>query len=460
MNEKNFIFWLERFGGWILIWVFSLVPFVQWLIISKDNLVFADSYVLFSSLGKVTGLIGLVLYAINLLLAARTRWLENFFGGLNRVYIAHHITGGIALILLLVHPIALALRAVSVSDLTTLREAALFLLPRTIAQDASLADFQQAMSINAGIVAFLGMVVLLVLTFFVKLPYRLWLFTHKFLGVAFMLAGLHVVYISSDVSSNAGLKYYLIGWIVIGLAAFTYRTLMSNVFVRRSTYRVEEVRVVGGNVVSLTFDALHRPINYKPGQFVFIKFLNAGNDGITSEAHPFSIASSPKEHRLRLLVKSLGDYTSALKNIKPGTVAEIEGAYGKFTFTRFGAAPQIWIAGGIGVTPFLSMARSYDQNSPNVDMIYSVVSRSELLDQRAIAEMLPSVHPTFRYFPYVADEQEGFLTAQKIDELCGGVKGKEIFICGPPAMMKSLRQQLGQMGVPGRKIHSEEFSMT
>ena len=70
------------------------------------------------------------------------------------------------------------------------------------------------------------------------------------------------------------------------------------------------------------------------------------------------------------------------------------------------------------------------------------------------------MHPSFRYFPYVADEQDGFLSADKVDEMCGGLKGKEIFICGPPPMMKSLKSQLKAKGVPNSKIHSEEFAMT
>ena len=52
-------------------------------------------------------------------------------------------------------------------------------------------------------------------------------------------------------------------------------------------------------------------------------------------------------------MKALGDYTQSLKNLKPGTIAEIEGAFGKFSYTHYGDSPQIWIAGGIGVTPFL-----------------------------------------------------------------------------------------------------------
>jgi ferredoxin-NADP reductase len=105
------------------------------------------------------------------------------------------------------------------------------------------------------------------------------------------------------------------------------------------------------------------------------------------------------------------------------------------------------------------MARSYTDKSPKVDLVYSVVNKSELLDQVAVADYLPKTYPSFRYFPYVANEQDGFLTATKIKDMCDGVEGKEIFLCGPPPMMKALRTQLRELGVPNHRIHSEEFSM-
>jgi predicted ferric reductase len=452
--------WVENYSGWVMISAVCLLPSLWWLTHGSNSSLFVDAYGWFSGFGKVSGIVGLVLYAVNLLLATRAKWIEGFFGGLNRVYIAHHISGGIALALLVFHPLFLAFRYISFGDLSTLHRAAIALLPQLLPANATAADLQDFVAINAGIIAFLGMVVLLVLTFFVKLPYHIWLFTHKFLGVAFMFAGLHVIFIASDISRDSVLKFYLLSWVVVGLAAFVYRTLLGNILVRRNTYTVTDQHEVAGNVVSITLDATKKPMTYKPGQFVFIRFLGPKGGTIGREWHPFSIASSPKESHLRLLVKSLGDYTGKLKNLPVGTVAEIEGAFGRFTYTRFGPSPQVWIAGGIGVTPFLSMARSFDEKSPQVDMIYSVQTRTELLDQVALADKLPQVFSNFRYHPFVADEAGGFLTADTVEQICGGIKDKEIFICGPPMMMKAIRTQLIAKGIPKNKIHSEEFSMS
>lgn len=459
MTETDYRHWLERNGGWLLVGLFCLIPLVlygQMHPISE----YGSWNGFFANFGKITGLIGFVLYAINLLLSTRLRFLEELFGGLNRVYIAHHITGGIALALLLFHPLFLAIRYIEIHALESLQEAAKQLLPRGMNFSGDFPTLLDDVSFNAGIIAFIGMVALLFLTFFVKLPYRIWLFSHRFLGLAFMFAGIHTLYISSDVKRTPVLFWYMFIWITIGIVSFVYRSLLSNIFVRRAPYTVDRLQVFAGNTVAVEMTPIDKPINFKPGQFVFIRFIWSTKDGIIKEAHPFSIASAPGEDSLRLYMKALGDYTKSLKNLKPGTVAEIEGAFGKFSYTHYGDAPQVWIAGGIGVTPFLSMARSLNPSSPPVDMFYSVLKRDELVDQKALAEFLPSHYSQFRYFPYVGEEQPGFLNAQYINEKVGSLQGKEIFICGPPPMMKSLRAQLRAMGIPNRKIHSEEFSMS
>lgn len=460
-TEADYRFWLERWGGWIIIVFLCALPVVRWFMLNPAGEAFSSFTSGLISFGRLTGLVGFMLYAINLVLSIRRRWLENLFGGLNRVYIAHHLTGGIALVLIMFHPVFLALRYVELSTLSTFRDAAHYLLPRALHFDSTYYDVQEAVAINNGIIAFIGMVGLLFITFFVKLPYRIWVFTHKFLGVAFIFAGLHTIMVASDVYRDAPLKVYFILWTIIGFGAFIYRSILGSMFIRRAPYRVGEVAVLPGNVVTVGLQPIARPIDFKPGQFVFVRFLWSEDNDVSSELHPFSIASEPNPTgAMRLYMKALGDYTVSLKRLTPGTIAEIEGAFGRFMPWRFKDAPQIWIAGGIGITPFLSAARSYGPDKPPVQLFYSVQTRPELIDQAALAEFLPKTYAQFTYFPYVKEEQPGYLSATYVNEQSGGVKGKEIFICGPPPMMKSMRAQLRALGVPNDKIHSEEFSMS
>lgn len=321
-------------------------------------------------------------------------------------------------------------------------------------------DVLQRWAIFFGTIAFFGMVVLLIITFYVKLPYRVWLLTHKFLGLAFFFAGLHTLFISSDVAMKGPLRFYMLTMCALGIVAFIYKTLMGNILIRRYRYYVDEVKIVGGNVTQLTLRPVKERMSHLPGQFAFIRFLYSGADKVTTEWHPFSISSAPGEEYIRLSVKALGDYTSALASLKQGAIAEIEGAYGKFSFTNYRNENQIWVAGGIGITPFLSMAKSLPEDNPyNIDLYYSVKSQSEFVDLGGLVEIAKKQNAKFRIIPFISDER-GLLTADVIAEHSNGLKDKEIFICGPPPMMKALRKQLKQKGVMGSMVHSEEFAMS
>lgn len=239
-----------------------------------------DVYTVFTTLGQITGIAGLILYAINLILAMRLRIMENYFGGLNRMYIAHHVTGGIALILLSFHPIFLALRYFSELSQSAFKMAAEFLWIHPITFELPIGN---DMAINFGIIALFGMVVLLILTFFIHLPYRIWLLTHKFLGVAFFFSGLHVLFIKGTISGDAFLFWYLIIVTILGLVAFAYKTLVGRIVIRRYDYHVKEVQVAGRDIISVILSPVDKKIDFEPGQFVFIRFRYSGVKGVTLE---------------------------------------------------------------------------------------------------------------------------------------------------------------------------------
>jgi hypothetical protein len=128
-----------------------------------------------TSIGQLTALVGMIVFAWSLILSTRIKLFEDYFKGMNGVYIAHHLLGGISFILLMIHPISLALTYLPISY----RATALFLLPH------------EDWTVNLGIASLLCMMALLILTYYVEIPYHFWKFTHKFLGLAFFIGGLH-----------------------------------------------------------------------------------------------------------------------------------------------------------------------------------------------------------------------------------------------------------------------------
>jgi predicted ferric reductase len=161
---------------------------------------------------------------------------------------------------------------------------------------------------------------------------------------------------------------------------------------------------------------------------------------------------------LRVTVKASGDFTRALfTHLQPGMDAVVEGAYGMFNY-KTGGQKQIWLAGGIGLTPFLSFIRDMDGSLAHaVDLYYTVRHKEEALfvaELEAAAQKNPRLQVHIRY-----SAVDGSLTSAEIIKNAGGdVRGHHVYMCGPLAMVQAFEKQFMEHGVPATQIHYEEFN--
>jgi len=194
---------------------------------------------------------------------------------------------------------------------------------------------------------------------------------------------------------------------------------------------------------------------HRAGQFLFVRFPGERR---LNESHPFTISSAPREDVLRLTVKASGDFTRALfSDLKPGAEAVVEGAYGLFDY-KTGGPKQIWIAGGIGLTPFLSFIRDMDGDlDRDVDFYYTVRTKEEALfldEIEAAARKNPRLKPHLRF-----SATDGSLTMDHILADAGGdVKGHHVYMCGPLPMVQAFEKKFLALGMPREAIHFEEFN--
>lgn len=419
----------------------SFLPAVIWFFLRPFPERFSGFASAMASFGQITGLIGMAMFSLNLILGGRIKSLENYFGGLDKVYATHAMLGSLSFMLLLFHPLFLAIRYIPVS----LKAAASFLLPGT------------DRNIDFGIIALMGMMLLMVITLFVKLLYQNWKVSHKFFGLVFFFAGLHSFLIPSDISRSDLLRTYMLLLALGGMAAAIRRSLMKKTLVKKLKYAIENVRRLNENVIEIEMSPEGERLEFSPGQFIFISFYSSE---VTSESHPFSISSSPYEKNLKITVKALGDYTSLLQNIKTGSMAEIEGPFGKFFSGNLTDSNQIWIAGGIGITPFLSMARSIKILKPNhgIDLYYCVADKNEAVFLKEL-ENIKTENGSFNLIPFYSKIRQYRISAEFIKKTSDGLDSKEIFLCGPPPMMAGLKKQFLNLNIPATNIHFEKFNL-
>jgi predicted ferric reductase len=453
---------LRRARGPGLLVVVYLVPLVLWARALPLEARFRDPTTALTSIAVLLALAGVCAFAANLTLGGRLGPVADLFGGVDRMYAVHQINGRLAYLLLLGHAcLIVASRAV-----TSLTVALQLFVP-------SAGDW----TVFFGVLALAGMSVSIGLTLYARLNHEVFVYVQRSFGVIFLVALLHVFRTPGTKAYSPALTYYLGGIAVLGVAAWSYRSLFNDVLVRKHDYVVAATTPLDDSVLEVTMRPRDRPMPYKPGQFAYVTFISESmtrifhplasaargqtqvvtvrTGAVKHQFHPFSITSTPEKPELRVLVKAVGDYTTAMRALEPGAAVKVEGPYGTFSYANYPGRRQIWIAGGIGITPFLSMARTLPPVGYDVDLYYAVKHENEayfLAELQDVSERVSN----FRLIRVVEDTQ-GFVTADHVEETSGGLGGTEILICGPPPMIHNLRSQFERAGVRAERIHYELF---
>jgi predicted ferric reductase len=420
-----------------IIVILSIVPVIIWGFMEPLGLRFLDFNSITTSIGQILGLVGMVIFSITLILAGRFKFLDKFLKGLDKVYSNHHKLGAIAFSMLLFHPLFLVVKYLSIS----IRDAGLFFVPFT------------NMPITWGLISLLLMIIFLGITFYSKVKYHVWKFTHKFMTLAFFFAVIHTLVISSDISRNILLRYYILLLALVALFAVIRKTFFEQISANRFKYKVKNVNKLNQDVIEIEMEPLDKKMLFSPGQFAFFSFLGGS---ISKESHPFSISSSRMDNNLKIIVKNLGDFTSGLSNLKLNDGVLVDGPYGNFSYKKIENKNQIWIAGGIGITPFLSMAKTLESDY-KVDLYYSVKENKEAVSMEILSEIEKS-NLNFKSNLWIANDK-GYINAGLISSQSDGLKDKDIFLCGPVGFMESLKNQFVSLGVDIKKIHYENFSL-
>ncbi|NVK31654.1 MAG: ferric reductase-like transmembrane domain-containing protein [Gammaproteobacteria bacterium] len=370
-----------------------------------------------------------ILMAVSIVLATRPRALESAFGGLDRMYQVHKMAGVSALLLVLIH---------------------FFASPEVLPPGTDEIANALVPSAPLGMISMVLLILSIVITLNRKIAYHVWRKPHRVMGVLFILIFGHMV-TTPDVfftrGSAGSLMLLLTG--LVGIGAYLYTQILASKRAPSHQYTLVEVNKLE-RASELVLAPQGEKLSFKPGQFAFIEIEAEG----FNEPHPFTISSAPSEANLRFTTKVLGDWTRKVRDdLEAGAAVKVTGPYGKFDPAESTASKQqVWVAGGIGITPFLSALRQLQSDdNRHITLLYAVREKAEALfleELQAIANAMPNV--TVKLFESNNGE---FVTAETLEQL-GQVNQTSYFMCGPKAMVSAL---IKHVKPSAHSVHHEYF---
>lgn len=358
----------------------------------------------------------LVAFALINFISTRYKILDNIFDGLDKSYIYHKYLSISALLLAILHNITIDIgkKAERASGIKGVKD-----------PYAMFGTFSMYLFIALIIIALVAK----------KLNYERWKTIHKFMIIPYAFGIYH--YYGSATYAVFSLTPYAI-WMniinLIGIISTFYSIVLYEKLSFKYKYKVQKLESVANETLEITGAALGNDIEFKPGQFAFLKTLDKDNKFLS---HPFTISQAPKKGEIQFTIKALGDDTKALiDNLKVGSEFSVSGPHGKFDY-RAGAKNQIWIAGGIGVTPFRSFAQSNIDKNFSIDFFYAYNNEAE----GAYTDELEALSKDNLRIHLFNSKEKGFLSAEEISNFVNIKDGIDVYFCGPKPMRENLKKQ-------------------
>lgn len=427
------------------LFILAIVPLALWGIFALPE-VLASNPANFWDWRKpltiLSGLLALWWMSAGMLLATRPRWLEQRFGGLDKLYRLHRNIGIGAGILVFVHWM-------------------IEWLPKKLSRIGWIVGPERPrgprgepepwihLAKEVGEWAGYILLALVVVALLRRIPYRYFRLVHKAFGLVFLAGTFHGLILMPASFWTTPLAWLTTALAVAGCVAALLSLSDRIGRQRQHTATIEAVKQQDDRILEVVCRPQATWPGHRAGQFLLADF------GAKAEGHhPFTIASAwnPAVGTLTLAIKALGDFTSTLpEQLQAGQTMRVEGPYGHFDFGNTDSH-QIWVAGGIGITPFLARLQDLAANGQkaNVDFFYSTVSEQAFPDQLATLCRDTGIRLHRRL-----SQRDGPITPQEINA-CRS-PGSSVWFCGPSGWGKALSEKLRALGLPRQAFHQEAF---
>jgi len=393
------------------------------------------------------GFLGMALLGLQTIPTSRLKFFTKLFP-MDTLYTFHHRLSIFTFLIILVHPILLFINNPATLQLLNLVTA--------------------PWRARAGVIAVVAMLALVATSVWrelMKIKYDIWRWVHD--ALSFLAIGLALFHMFK-VNYYMSLTYQKVIWLVltsIWLSIILYIRVARPIIMIKKPYKVVRVQQERGQSWSLYLQPDgHEGMSFEAGQFAWI--TNESPFIFRENPFSFSTSSESDDKVIGFTIKELGDFTKTIKNFKPGDIVYVDGPYGTFSMDEHRCKEMVYIAGGIGSAPVMSMLRTLADRNCEKKMIFfygnptweSVIFREELeeLEQKLNLKLVNVLEKP----PEGWEGERGFINADILQRyLPENYKESTYFLCGPLPMIEAVEGALHKIHVPVLHIFSEQYEM-
>ena len=284
------------------------------------------------------------------------------------------------------------------------------------------------------------------------IKYRPWKTIHwlSYLVLPFVLV--HTPQVGSFYAGSEIIRTLWTGFIILFTAILALRLRHTFTF-GQYPYEITGKKETVPDVFMYKLSPRAKQIKPAPGQYIYTR------RSFFSEEHPFSVVSTDKDGSITIATKVFGKYTKKLSELSTGDSIYLDGPYGVFTqelSLQDSEKPVVFIAGGIGITPFISHIL---QNDRDITLFNANRTEQQAFLRNTLKKVLGD-----KYIEVLSDDpnssaESGYVTTKLLKKYLGdSFATLDYYICGPPIMMSMIKQDLIDSGIKHTSIHTEEFS--
>ncbi|MBI2630534.1 ferric reductase-like transmembrane domain-containing protein [Candidatus Pacearchaeota archaeon] len=387
------------------------------------------------SIGKLAGLLSFLFLSILIISGDTARFFDKFFG-MDKIIKFQRKFSLITAVFVIAHPLFFMLSSGNYLN---------YLIPNFVVFPLALGTIS----------LYIFVIVMICSSLYKRISHQIWQYIHILTYLLFFFSLYHAIKIGSDTKNifiKSILSILLIGIIIGG----TYRAYYKIKHKKFKCY-VKEIKWETKDTFTLILKP-NKKLNFKAGQFCFLRL----NKNKLYARHPFTISNSPKGEDLHFTIKLTGKFTKAASELKKGEEVIVDGPFGIFTLQE-NNKDLIFLAGGVGITPFMSMIRNQLKNRCRNNIFLFYCSKKE--GETIFKSELSKIKEKWLKIVYIFSQEDscseicekGYINKEIIKRYIPCINSSIFYICGPEPMKILCKKELKSLGVNNKNIITESF---